>query len=172
MSLDGLVLLFEIGTKALPSWDFEDEVEQSLGRPCRQRNGRSKRTCGTHLIHRPARDIIPPLGGVHNFLLLDLIPHGFHAAAAACSRVQRNSVPSTQMRCIITANRRARATIAFFMPRRLAICVAQALSQDHFVERTNRISGRFVEHDPHHLISAAGYSATSIDLTGLILGAR
>src|SRR6478752_7686424 len=39
--------------------------------------------------------------------------HGFHAAAVACSRVQRNSVPSTHMRCMITANRRARATIAF-----------------------------------------------------------
>src|SRR5437016_8322941 len=24
---------------------FEDEVEQSIGRPCRQTNGRSKRTC-------------------------------------------------------------------------------------------------------------------------------
>src|SRR5262245_46937120 len=46
--------------------------------------------------------------------------HGFHAAAVACSRVQRNSVPSTHMRCMITANRRARATIAFFIPRRLA----------------------------------------------------
>jgi hypothetical protein len=42
---------------------------------------------------------------------LDLILHGFHAAAAACSRLQRNSVPSTHMRCMITANRRARATI-------------------------------------------------------------
>src|SRR6266516_307758 len=68
------------------------------------------------------------------FLLLDLILHGFHAAAAACSRVQRNSVPSTHMRCMITANRRARATIAFFIPRRLAICIAQALSQDHFFD--------------------------------------
>jgi hypothetical protein len=90
----------------------------------------------THLIHRPARDIIPPLGGNSSFLLLDLIPHGFHAAAAACSRVQRNSVPSTHMRCMITANRRARATIAFFIPRRLAICIAQALSQHHFFERS------------------------------------
>jgi hypothetical protein len=27
------------------------------------------------------------------------------------------------------------ATIAFFIPRRLAICIAQALSQDHFFER-------------------------------------
>jgi len=25
----GLVLLFGIGTRALPSWDFEDEVERS-----------------------------------------------------------------------------------------------------------------------------------------------
>jgi hypothetical protein len=34
------------------------------------------------------------------------------------------------MRCMITAKRRARATIAFLIPRRLAICIAQALSQD------------------------------------------
>ena len=71
-----------------------------------------------------------------SFLLSDLILYGFHAATAACSRVQRNSVPSTQMRCMITANRRASATIAFFIPRRLAICIAQALSQDHFFERS------------------------------------
>jgi hypothetical protein len=36
--------LYGIGTKALPSWDFEDEVEQSIGRPYRQTNSRSKRT--------------------------------------------------------------------------------------------------------------------------------
>ena len=71
-----------------------------------------------------------------SFLLSDLILLRFHAAAATCSRVQRNSVPSTQMRCMITANRRASATIAFFIPRRLAICIAQALSQDHFFERS------------------------------------
>ena len=70
---------------------------------------------------------------ISSFLLLDVILHGFHAASA-CSLVHRNSVPSTQMRCMITASRRARATIAFFIPRRLAICIAQALSQDHFFE--------------------------------------
>src|SRR5215510_1931320 len=86
----------------------------------------------THLIHRPARDIIP-LGGALVFSY-QVILNGFHAAAAACSRVQRNSVPATQMRCMITASRRAKATIAFFIPRRLAICMAQALSQDHFRE--------------------------------------
>ena len=39
------------------------------------------------------------------------------------------------MRCMMTASRRASATIAFFIPRRLAIYRAQALSQDHFFER-------------------------------------
>ena len=71
-----------------------------------------------------------------SFLLSDLILNGFHAAGVACSRVHRNSVPSTHMRCMITARRRARATIAFFIPRRLAICIAQALSHDHFFERS------------------------------------
>jgi hypothetical protein len=117
---------------------FEDEVEQSFGRRCRQTNGRSKQTCEL------TSSIVPRAREGHHatarwssiFLLLDLILHGFHAAAAACSRVQRNSVPSTHMRCMITANRRARATIAFFIPRRLAICIAQALSQDHFFDRS------------------------------------
>ena len=75
-------------------------------------------------------------GWSSSFLLSDLILHGCHAVAVAGSRVQRNSVPSTQMRCMITANRRANATIAFFIPRRLAICIAQALSHDHFFERS------------------------------------
>src|SRR6516225_3684287 len=183
----GLALLFGIGTRGPSIMGFEDEVEQSFGRPCRQTNGRSKRTCeltssivprGTS-FHRSVELECPSIGldaarffmlllsgglavrrtvgpsghansphpssreGHHStarwgsiFLLLDLILHGFHAAAAACSRVQRNSVPSTHMRCMITANRRARATIAFFIPRRLAICIAQALSQDHFFDRS------------------------------------
>ena len=115
---------------------FEDEVEQSLGRPCRQTDGRSKRTCDL------TSSVVPRGTSFHRlveleFLLSGLILHGSHAAAA--SRVQRNSVPSTQMRCMITANRRARATIALLSPRCLAIFIAQALSQDHLVERTSRI---------------------------------
>jgi hypothetical protein len=45
---------------------FEDEAEQSIGRPYRQTNGvqADKRT---HLIHRPARDIIPPRSGARVF---------------------------------------------------------------------------------------------------------
>ena len=48
--------------------------------------------------------------------------------AAASSLVQRNSVPSTHMRCLMTANRRATATIARFMRRCRAVFMPQALS--------------------------------------------
>jgi hypothetical protein len=89
----------------------------------------------THLIHRPARDIIPPLGGARLSSYCVLIVNDPHAAAA--SLVHLNSVPSIQMRCIITAKRRASATIALFIPRCLAIFIAQALSQDHFAERSS-----------------------------------
>ena len=112
---------------------FENEVEQSFPRPCRQTYGGFKRSANSP--HPSSRE------GHHStarwsssFLLSDVILHSFQAATA-CSLVHRNSVPSTQMRCMITANRGARATIAFFFPRRLAICIAQALSHDHFRRR-------------------------------------
>jgi hypothetical protein len=113
----------------------EDEAEQSIGRPCRQLNGRSKR------LGELTSSIVPRGTSFHrrvelSFLLSDVILQGFHAATA-CSLVHRNWVPSTQMRCRITAKRRARATIAFFMPRRLAICIAQALSHDHLLVRVS-----------------------------------
>ena len=40
----GLALLFGIGTQGPSSMGFENEVEQSIGRPYRQTEGRSKRT--------------------------------------------------------------------------------------------------------------------------------
>ena len=110
---------------------IEDEVEQSFGRPCR----RQVQAGHANSPHPSSRE------GHHStawwssrVLLSHLILYGCHATAM--SRVQRNAVPSTQMRCMITANRRASATIAFFIPRRLAICIAQALSQHHFFERS------------------------------------
>src|SRR5262249_46363816 len=115
---------------------FEDEVDQSVGRPCRQCDGRFKRT------HELTSSIVPRGTSFHrgvelDFLLLHWILH--RSQAAATSLVHRNSVPSTHTRCMITANRRASATIAFFIPRCLATFIAQALSQDHFVERTSML---------------------------------
>ena len=131
----GLVLLSGIGTSALPSWDSRtrwNDLLRGLAGSGRQVQPTSR----THLIHRPARDTIPPPGGAR----FPPTSFGFaNAHAAAASRVQRNSVPSTQIRCMITANRRASATIAFFIPRRLAICIAHALSQDHFFTCTSML---------------------------------
>jgi hypothetical protein len=129
----GLVLLFGIGTGAFPSWDSRTRRNNLLGGlAVSVTAGPSGHTNSPHPSSRKGH--LSTARWSSSFLLSGLILNGFHAAAAACSRVHRNSVPSTQMRCRITASRRARATIAFFIPRRLAICMAHALSQDHFFE--------------------------------------
>ena len=130
----GLVLLFGIGARALPLWDSKTRRNNLLGGlTVRVTAGSSDITNSPHPSSREGHH--STAGWSSGFLLSHLIQHGSHAATA-CSRVQRNSVPSTHMRCMITANRRASATIAFFIPRRLAICIAQALSQDHLFERS------------------------------------
>jgi hypothetical protein len=131
----GLALLFGIGTRALPSWDPRTRWNNLTGGLALPLAGPSDRADSPHPSSREGHH--STAGWSSSFLLLELICHGCHAAGTA-SRVQRKSVPSTQMRCRMTASRRARATIAFFIPRRLAICIAQALSQDHFFER-NRL---------------------------------
>ena len=132
----GLVLLFGIGTKALPSWDSKTRrINLLVGLAVRRTADPSRHTISPHPSSREGHHSTARWSS--SFLLSDLILHGSHAATA--SLVQRNSVPSTHMRCMITASRRASATIAFFIPRRLAICIAQALSQDHFTERTSMI---------------------------------
>src|SRR6516165_1852891 len=80
----GLALLFGIGTRGPSIMGFEDEVEQSFGRPCRQTNGRSKRTCeltssivprGTS-FHRSVELECPSIGldAARFFMLLLLWP--------------------------------------------------------------------------------------------------
>ncbi len=129
----GLVLLSGIGAKGPSIMGSEDKVERSLGRPCRDFSaGPSGHANSPYPSSRK--------GHLHHlveleYLLRRVICQGCHAAAVA-SRVQRNWLPSTQIRCMITASRRARATIAFFMPQRLATCIAQALSQDHLFARS------------------------------------
>src|SRR5467141_2332184 len=131
----GLVLLFGIGTWAVPSWDSRTRRNNLLvGLAVEETVGPSGHTNSPHPSSREGH--LSTARWSSSVLLSCLILHSFHAAAAACSRVHRNSVPSTQMRCMITARRRTRATIAFFIPRRLAICIAQALSQDHFFDRS------------------------------------
>ena len=126
------MLLFGIGTRALPVWGSRTRRNNLLrGLAVRLTIGPSGHANSPHPSSREGH--LSTAWWNSSFLLSHVILISSHATAA--SRVQRNSVPSTHMRCMITANRRASATIAFFIPRRLAICIAQALSQDHFFER-------------------------------------
>ena len=114
----GLVLLFGIGTKALPSWDSKMRWNNlSVGLAVRRMAGPSDQTNSPHPSSREGHHSTARWSS--SFLLSHLILYGGHAATT--SRVQRNSVRSTQIRCMITASRRASATIAFFIPRCLAI---------------------------------------------------
>ena len=73
---------------------FEDEAEQSLPRPCGQTNGGSKRPSEL------TSSIVPRGTSCHRSVDLDFSPIAFdldHSHAVATSRVQRNSVPSTQI---------------------------------------------------------------------------
>jgi hypothetical protein len=56
---------------------------------------------------------------------------GYAALAATAGPTKSNSSPVTQIRCMITASLRATATVARFMPRRLATETPQARSRDH-----------------------------------------
>ena len=81
---------------------FEDEAEQSIwaALPSDERQVQADIANSPHPSSREGH--LSTAGWSSSFLLSDLILYGCHAAAA-CSRVHRNSVPSTQMRCMITA---------------------------------------------------------------------
>ena len=103
-------------SRPLPAWDLKIRWN-NLYRGLAVVIGRSKADMRTHLIHRPAMwtPYTTAWWSSQVSSYWHLIRHRCHAATAA-SRVHRNSVPSTQMRCMITASRRAKATIVFFIP--------------------------------------------------------
>src|SRR6266403_1890532 len=82
--------VFGIGTKALPVWDSKTRRNNLSGglAVSRRQNQADMRT---HLIHRPAR-VIFHCSVELGFPPIELILWTPHAAAAACSRVHRNSV--------------------------------------------------------------------------------
>ena len=91
----GLVL-FGIGIKALPSWGFEDEVEQSVGRPCRQTDGRSKRT------YDLTSSVVPRGTSFHRSVELEFPPIAFNPAWLSCchqsTRCDRTQHPRQALR--------------------------------------------------------------------------
>src|SRR5450756_2465002 len=83
----GLVLLFGIGTKALPLWDSRTRRNNLLGGlTVRLTAGPSGQTNSPHPSSREGH--LSTARWSSGFLLSHLILHGSHAAKA-CSRVQR-----------------------------------------------------------------------------------
>src|SRR3977135_2726800 len=74
----GLVLLFGIGTRGPSIMGFENAVETSIGRPCRQTNGRSKRTCEL------TSSIVPRGTSFHLSVELECPSIGLDAARFSC----------------------------------------------------------------------------------------
>src|SRR5215469_3921545 len=136
MSLTGSRFSSDSAPRALPSWDSKTRWNNLSGDlAVNVTAGSSGHTNSPHPSSREGHH--STVGWELDFLLLHWILHS--SQATATSLVHRNSVPSSHTRCMITANRRASATIAFFIPRCLATFIAQALSQDHFVERTSML---------------------------------
>jgi hypothetical protein len=136
--LSRVLLPFGIGSLALPAWDQKDEGVQSVSHPnCDGRNwhGKPGELTSSIVPRRTSstgwRNFASPFDG-------DIFRQcGQAAAGMLLSLVQRNSVPSLHMRCMITASLRASATFAFLRPRRLATFIAQAFSHDHFFVRVS-----------------------------------
>ena len=119
----------------LPAWDQENGAAQSDSRL--DRGWRDRRKNPSEL----ASSIVPrgtssARADLEELLLLLPSSSCGQAAGLTC-RVQRKSVPSRHMRCMMTASLRASATIARRWPRRLATSIAQAFNQDHFVTRVS-----------------------------------
>jgi hypothetical protein len=149
----GLVLLFGIGTRGPSIMGFENEVEQSFGRPCRQTNGRSKRTCEL------TSSIVPRGTSFHRSVELECPSIGLDAARFSCCCCGLFSGPAelgavnpyavhdhSQPAC--------QGHDRLFHPAAPGDLHRPGFEPGPFLRPQHALSC-FVEHDPHHLISAA-----------------
>src|SRR6266852_3572725 len=134
----GLSLLFEVGAE--PPHDGirrmgRFNLSGALAADWRQ----DRRTLRTHPTRRPREDIFLPeqnaLSPLPAVFLRSPPPVQTQATVrtAALSFFQRNSLPSTHIRCRTTARRLATATMARRIPRRCATRMPHAFSHDHFL---------------------------------------
>src|SRR5271168_210686 len=128
----------------------------------------------THLIHRPARDIIPPLGGARvSFYFIGLDPSQFSCCCRSAlfsgpaelgavnpDAVHDHGQPSRQ---------RHDHLLHSAMPGDLH---RPGLEPGPFRRTHQHDPCGFVEHHPHHLISASRYGAWAIALPGVGPGWR
>jgi len=109
-------------------WSTLHALVRRSGEPCSWTRARRSSQLRLHPDHRSHLDV---LASDSSFCSRDL-----YAGVAAAS--QRNSEPSTHMRCRITASLRATAITARLWPRVLASRTPHALSADHCAVRVSR----------------------------------
>ena len=131
---------------------FENEAEQSIGRPCRQTNGRSKRT------NELTSSIVPRGTSFHRsveleFLLSHLILCGSHAAAALPGPAELGAVNPYAVHDHGQPARQRHDRLLH--PAAPGDLHRPGLEPGPLVGAGQHDLGRFVEHHPHHLVSAA-----------------
>src|SRR5262250_1440268 len=148
---------------------FEDEVEQSFGRPCRQTDGWSKRTCEL------TSSIVPRGTSFHRSVEFEFSPIGFDPAAFSCCCRGLFPGPAELSAVYPDAVQDHSQTTGQGDDRLLHPAAPGDLHRPGFEPGpflgTQHALSCFVEHDPHHLVSTARYSAAPIDFARLILGA-
>src|SRR5438874_2205067 len=160
----GLALLFGIGTEALPSWDSRIRWNDLWGGLAAV-VGRSKRTCEL------TSSIVPRGTPFHRSVELEFPSIGFNPAPYSrhCGFPGPAELGAVNPDAVHDHGQPAgQSHDRLFHPAAPGNLHRPGLEP----RRTQHALSCFVEHDPHHLIAAARYSAVPIDLAGLILGAR
>src|ERR1039458_4605521 len=147
---------------------FEDEAEQSLGRPCRLSDGRSKRT------YELTSSIVPRGTSFHRSVELEFSPIVIDPVSLSCCRglpgpAELGAINPYAVHDYCEPARQRHDRLLH--PAAPGDLHRPGLEPGPFL-RTQHALGRFVEHDPHHLISAARYSAAPLHHARLILGTR
>src|ERR1039458_4463026 len=130
---------------------FEDEAEQSLGRRCRYTNGSSKRT------YELTSSIVPRRTSFHGLGALSDSPIVIDPAWLLCRRDLPGPAELSAVNPYAVHDHGQSARQGhdrLFHPAAPGDLHRPGLEPGPFL-RTQHALGRFVEHDPHHLISAA-----------------
>src|SRR5262249_13135249 len=143
---------------------FEDKVEQSLPRSCREMNGRP--SGHTNSPHPSSRE------GHHSTAGWSSTPTAFDPAQIS----SRCDLPGPPERGAVNPDAMhnhgqpaCQGHDRLLHPAAPGDLHRPGFEPGPFLRPQHALSC-FVEHDPHHLISTARYSAVPIDLTRLILG--
>jgi len=130
---------------------FEDEVEQSFGRPCLQTDGRSKQTCEL------TSSIVPRGASFHHVVELEFPPIVFDAVGLSCRHdlfgpAELGAVdPDAVHDHGQPARKRHDRLLHPAVPGDLH---RPSLEPRPFGRMEQHALGRFVEHDPHHFVAA------------------